>query len=133
MVSGPRKRPARLAAWLGLVAICLLAAAPTISWLLQAAPRDVAVAVCSPADLEGSPAADYRIQVGSHHDGPADALDACGYCDLLAGSSLLPAQAPAAPAVLLLALVLLAAPRWIRHVPLGTFPAGRPRDPPPSS
>ncbi len=132
MTSGPRSRSLRLFAWLGLAAMCLLVAAPTISWLVGPASRDVAVPVCLSTDqVDGATAqADYHIQVGAHHDGSTDALDACGYCGLLADHSALPAVPPAAPAVLLLALVLLAAPRWIRHVPLGTFPAGRPRDPP---
>ncbi|CAM5209188.1 hypothetical protein CDEN61S_03848 [Castellaniella denitrificans] len=130
MSYGPRKRSTRLAAWFGLLAMCLLIAAPTISWLVEAPSRDVAVSVCFPADSANQPAADYRIRVGGHHDGPADGMDACGYCGLLAHDATLPATPPAAPAVLLLALFLLAAPRWIRHVPLGTFPAGRPRDPP---
>ncbi len=130
MTSGSRTRSTRLAAWFGLLAMCLLVAAPTISWLVGTSARDVAVPVCLSADQAAPSAADYRIQVGGHHDGPADALDACGYCGLLAHDATLPATPPAAPAVLLLALVLLAAPRWIRHVPPGTFPAGRPRDPP---
>lgn len=59
--------------------MCLLVAAPTISWLVGAPARDVAVPICLSADQADLPAADYRIRVGGHHDGPADGLDACGY------------------------------------------------------
>ncbi len=129
MTFGPRTHSIRLAAWLGLIAMCMLAAAPTISWLASASSRAVILPVCTYAEQAGQPSADDRIQIGAH-DGLTSALEACAYCNLLADHSTLPAMPPAAPALLLLALGALIALRWVHRVPRGTFPSGRPRDPP---
>ncbi|ARP85292.1 DUF2946 domain-containing protein [Bordetella genomosp. 9] len=113
------RRP--LAAWLALAAMWLIVFAPLVSQLIEAyRPIDPASEICSVSRPHG----------GSHHESPDNPLAACGYCGFLSGHP----TVPTAPAALLPLLIVAAgvpdAPRIRLFVPLGTFPSGRPRDPP---
>jgi len=127
MISGSHRR---LTAWLGLIAMWLVVIAPTVSRLAYTS-RDLVVPVCAATGGAQQPGASfYRIHVGGQHDAPANPLNACGYCSLFAHSAVLLSIPPAAPAVLLLALLPLVVPRRTRFTPFSAFPSGRPRDPP---
>lgn len=90
------RRPARnrFVAWLAMLAICLLASAPTASRVIAAASAPAAAPVLSGgvehahaghADSHGEQHADDQHP----DDGHADHMDACGYCTLAAHGSTL--------------------------------------------
>jgi len=107
-------------AWLGLIAMWLLVFAPLVSQLLASAhAHEPIAAICSAAQHNDS---------GRHL--PAAALDACGYCTLLAGQVLAPQILPAALPVLPQVAIAAAPELSIYFTPSGVFPSGRPRDPP---
>lgn len=127
MASGSHKR---LTALLGLIAMWLVVVAPTVNRLVYAS-HDLVVPICSVvAGTQQHSVSVYRIHLGGQNDSPASPLNVCGYCNLSVHSTVMPSVPPAAPAVLLLALILLIAPRHTRFTPCGVFPSGRPRDPP---
>jgi hypothetical protein len=110
-----------LTAWLGLVAMWLIVLAPIVSQWVAAAHRDDPNPVLCSAT---QPAAD------SAHVTHADPLAACGYCDLMANHTAIPA--PPQSLLLFITVVAIAAipTLSIRFTPLGAFPSGRPRAPP---
>ena len=107
-------------AWLGLIAMWLLVFAPLVSQLVVSArAREPIAVICSAA----------QHSAASRHV-PAAALDACGYCTLLAGQVLAPQTQPAAAPVLPRAVIAAAPELSIYFTPSSVFPSGRPRDPP---
>jgi hypothetical protein len=125
MISG---YPKRLAAWLGLIAIWLIVAAPTVSRMIFL-PQALVVPICSVA-AEGQHAVVLHIRTDGQGGHPANPLDVCSYCGVFAHSTATPLMPPMVPAVLLLALVSLVVPRNNRFRPHAVFPSGHPRDPP---
>lgn len=125
----------RLTAWLGLIAMCLVAFAPTLSHFVRAS-RAIAVPVCT---VQGEDAA-HRIvlaagpmsmSMSGHPDsGSSLPMDDCGYCDLLNHAPAMAGVPPAPAAPLLLLFAVFVLPALTRHTPLGAFPSGRPRAPP---
>lgn len=109
-----------LTAWLGLIAMWLIVFAPVMSQLVMSArTHDPVAALCS------------AVQPGGlEHHAPANSLDACGYCDLLADHVAMPSIPPAALSVVLLVSVVAAVVLSTSFTPLGAFPSGRPRAPP---
>lgn len=114
-----------LTAWLGLFAMWLIVLAPVVSQLVVAARLDdpATAALCSATQ----PAT--ATDGGYHAHG--DSLAACGYCDLLAGHMAIPTLPPPSLLVLVILVLIVAAPILsTRFTPLGAFPSGRPRAPP---
>jgi hypothetical protein len=138
-------RPRRcLTAWLGLVAMCLVVLAPTISHVLRAS-RVIAVPVCT---VDGGELAHRLVMAavpmmtvamhgsdsmggmsGAHHS-DSSPMDDCGYCDLLHHAPSMPGVPPAQPALILLLFAVLMLPALARFTPFGAFPSGQPRAPP---
>lgn len=145
----------KLTAWLGLIAMCLVAFAPTISHFVRA-ERVVAVPICTadgagvahrlmllPGSMPGiSSMAGLAVMTigttgaedmhGMHgHQAPgSQPMDDCGYCDLLNHAPAMPTLPPAPLAPLLLLFSIFVLPALTRFTPLGAFPSGRPRAPP---
>ncbi len=86
-----RRAHRKLVAWFAMLAIGLLATAPTVSRLVAAASGAAGIGCVEHA----------RMGQGERTDGGhADALDACGYCTLAAhGAALCDAIAYTVPAV----------------------------------
>lgn len=110
-----------MTAWLGLIAMWLVICVPLVSQLVVASrAHEPVAALCSavtPTDM-------------SHHDGAADPLSACGYCDLLATHTAMPSVAPVVVQTTALVMTMAAPVLSVRFTPLGAFPSGRPRAPP---
>jgi hypothetical protein len=128
-----RRSRNHLTAWLGLIAMWLVVAAPLVSQLLAAShAQEPVAALCSALQPGGQSVVSHTVQrdlapVHLSHD---DAFGACGYCHLLEHHVAMPAVA-AVPAPAVLALSGIAPPVLsTRFTPLGAFPSGRPRDPP---
>jgi hypothetical protein len=134
-----RRSRNHLTAWLGLIAMWLVVAAPLVSQLLAAhlahesnqaqAPFAALCSTHQPGSQGNVSLAAQRDAAPVHlsHD---DAFGACGYCHLLEHHVAVPTVAVvAAPGALVLAGV---APPTLstRFTPLGAFPSGRPRGPP---
>jgi hypothetical protein len=120
--------PRRLAAWLGLIAIWLIVAAPFVSRVISFS-QELVVPVCSAeAGVHGAVA--LHVRTDGRHNGPTSPLDACSYCSLFAHSTATPLVPSVAPAVLLAALVALIVPAGNQFRPPAIFPPGHPRDPP---
>jgi len=104
----------------------IIVLAPLVSQLVAAARLDdpdyaALCAVAQPGDAGAS---------GLHHGDP---LAACDYCDLLAGHPAIPSvPTPTLLLVVLIAIAVVPA-LLLRFTPLGAFPSGRPRGPPPFS
>lgn len=121
MASRSRKH---LTAWLGLVAMWLIVLAPLVSQLIVASHRD---------DPNSALCSATQPTVVSDHTAHGDSLAACGYCDLIASHAAIPTPTPSL-LVLLTLIVIAAIPALsVRFTPLGAFPSGRPRGPPPFS
>lgn len=147
----------QLTAWLGLLAMCLIAFAPTASHFVRAA-RTFVLPVCT-VDGQGEHtvslfAVDARSDgaaatamngmkdmpgmrhgaagggSGGHADHRSGPMDDCGYCDLFnhAPAIFMVPPAPLAPLLLLFGTLVL--PVLTRYTPFGAFPSGRPRAPP---
>lgn len=122
-----------MTAWLGLIAMCLVAFAPTVSHFVRAA-RTVVVPVCT-ADHH-APSAGHAMgshadpAMGGHADHGSQPMDDCGYCDLLNHVPAVAMVPPAPAAALSLLFVVFVLPALRRYTPLGAFPSGRPRAPP---
>ncbi|ANN66115.1 DUF2946 domain-containing protein [Bordetella bronchialis] len=65
-----------------------------------------------------------------HTDDGSQAMEDCGYCDLLGHTPAVSLVPPAPIAPLLLLFVVFVLPTLTRYTPLGAFPSGRPRAPP---
>ncbi|AOB30511.1 hypothetical protein AKI39_07100 [Bordetella sp. H567] len=148
-----------MTAWLGLIAMCLVALAPTVSHLVRTA-RTLTVPVCTIDGQQGvhrvvlssvsipatsavamtvmamSGMAGMSHDIAPDPDQPAHAghgsrpMDDCGYCDLLNHAPALSMAPPAPLAPLLLLFGVFVLPALRRFVALGAFPSGRPRGPP---
>ncbi|HTR08478.1 MAG TPA: DUF2946 family protein [Paraburkholderia sp.] len=109
----------RLTTWLALLAMWLLVCVPTVSQMVAAHEASEPVAeLCS-----GSTAS----AVQQEH--PAATLAKCGYCDFVGTHPVLPALAAAvlsSPALAPLAVAAL----FDAFIPVFSFQAGHPRDPP---
>jgi len=124
----------RLAAWLGMIAMLLIACAPTVSHLAANA-RTVAATVCGET---ATPAQTLLITLDGRQDDPHTAggqpdphvLDDCGYCGLMTHEAALPSVPPALPSPLPLLMLTMLLPALFRFTPIGAFPCGRPRAPP---
>jgi len=110
-----------LSAWLGLVAMWLIVLAPLVSQLIVASHRDDPNAVLCSAT---------QPAVASVHTTHSDSLAACGYCDLIAGHTAMPAPTPSLLLLVALVAIVTIPALSARFTPLGAFPSGRPRAPP---
>lgn len=77
-----RRAPNKFVAWLAMLAICLLAAVPTVSRVIAA--TTVAAEIGCVEHVQS----DHRHGKGEDQR-PADGLDACSYCALAAHGSFL--------------------------------------------
>lgn len=116
----------QLTAWLGLIAMCLVAFAPTASHFARAA-HTVTVAVCT---IDGEQTIHLAPDMGGQADHGARPMDDCGYCDLLHHAPAMPMVPPAPVAALFLLFTIFVLPALTRFTPLGAFASGRPRGPP---
>lgn len=109
-----------LTAWLGLIAMCLIVLAPVVSQLIAFAhAREPVAAMCGG---DGSRGDARPVTLAS--------LSTCGYCDVLASHSAVPSAPPAIQlGVTLMIILAVSVLRSVLTLP-GTFPSGRPRDPP---
>jgi hypothetical protein len=116
--------------------MCLVVFAPLVSQSLAAVRmgqmRELAQVqaieheLCSTDDQDAT----SMPMHADHSSMPDDKMAACGYCDFLAGHAALPSVPPIEPVLVLLVLIAVACMPPLRHIALGTFPSGRPRDPP---
>lgn len=110
-----------LSAWLGIVAMCLVMFVPVVSQLVVLAQRAEPIAsLCSV--VQAAPALDGHQRIP---------LSACDYCDLVATHVAMPSVPPVLVPVLVLPVMAVATALSTAFRPLGAFPSGRPRDPPP--
>jgi len=119
----------RLTAWLGMIAMWLIMLAPVVSQSLAAsrsADSVVAMSLCTTADTSVV----MHVTWSTHKQTQDKGMNACGYCDLLATHSALPAVAPVLPVVVMVPALAAPVIPADRFTPLGAFPSGRPRAPP---
>lgn len=113
----------RLAVWLGLIAMWLLVVAPVVSQIRGAANANSATAVFCSANAG-------RDQIEHQHPQSAAHADACGYCHLFEHHAIVPGTPSVAIYLGAILGTLAAAVLVLGFIPIGAFPAARPRAPP---
>lgn len=125
-----------LTAWLGLIAMWLVVFAPIVSQLVVSAEPHPYASMCGQMQMGDMPIGNMHMAAadggvaGSGHRASKPAMAACGYCDLLATHTAMPAPTRAAESVFMLVVFAAAPVLFIRFMPAGAFPSGRPRAPP---
>src|ERR1700710_1392406 len=98
----------RLTAWLGIIAMCLIAFVPLVSQLVVSAHAgEPGAALCSAIQPDGH----------SAHPMNGDSFAACSYCDLLSDHVAVPAIPPVLPVLIVLIFVAAATILSTRFTP----------------